>query len=35
MTFNSLTEKEERDIPSQISKISFGLHILDPNLCGF
>ena len=38
MTSNSLTEKEEHGIPSQILKNIFGLHvsvILDPNMCGF
>ena len=36
MTSNSLTENEERDIPSHIFKIFFGLHasviFLDPNV---
>ena len=27
MTFNSLTENEEHDIPSQILKTNFGLHV--------
>ena len=27
MTFNSLTENEERDIPAQILKTIFGLHV--------
>ena len=38
MTSNSLTENEERDIPSHILKTIFGLHasdILDHNICGF
>ena len=38
MTSNSLTENEEHDIPWQILKTIFGLHvsvILDPNMCGF
>ena len=36
MSSNSLTENEEHDIPSQILKTIFGLHIfLDPNMCGF
>ena len=35
MTFNSLTENEAHDIPSQILKTIFGLHALDRNMCGF
>ena len=38
MTSNSLTENEEHNIPSQILKISFGLHacyILNLNMCDF
>ena len=38
MTFNSLTENEEYDIPSQILKTILGLHasyFSDPNMCGF
>ena len=38
MASNSLREKSEHDIPSQILKTIFGLHvsiILDPNICGF
>ena len=38
MTFNSLTENQEYDIPSQILWTTFGFHasiILDPNMYGF
>ena len=32
MTYNSLTENEEHNIPSQILMTIFGLHFLDPNM---
>ena len=38
MTFNSLTENEEHDIRSQISKTILDCLpplFLDPNMCGF
>ena len=35
MTSSSLTKNEEHDIPSQFVKTIFGLHFLDPNMCGF
>ena len=39
MAFNSLTENEEHDIPSQILKTIFRIaclsYFLDPNMCGF
>ena len=38
MTSNSLTENEEHDIPSQISKTIFDCMpqlFLDTNMCGF
>ena len=38
MTYNSLTENGEHNIPSHILKTIFVLHawgFLDPNMCGF